>query len=145
MKVMQEEIFGPVLPVCAYRTIDETIGYVNARARPLALYYFGSDGEEGATVLGRPTSGNVGVNNTIMHVAQGDLPFGGIGPSGMGAYHGIEGFRAMSHAKGVFVQSRWSLARLFHAPFGRLADFALATTLGRQRKRSGNGEIKPGF
>ncbi|WP_322048700.1 coniferyl aldehyde dehydrogenase [Paraburkholderia sp. J67] len=134
MTVMQEEIFGPILPVRTYRTIDEVIGYVNARARPLALYYFGSDTNERDALLQRTTSGNVGVNNTILHVAQDDLPFGGIGPSGMGAYHGIEGFRAMSHAKGVFIQGRWSLARLLHAPFGKLADFALRMTLGRPRK-----------
>ncbi|SAK62888.1 coniferyl aldehyde dehydrogenase [Caballeronia ptereochthonis] len=138
MKVMQEEIFGPILPVRTYRTIDEVIDYVNARPRPLALYYFGSDIVERDAVLMRTTSGNVGVNNTIMHVAQDDLPFGGIGPSGMGAYHGIEGFRAMSHAKGVFVQGHWSLARLLHAPFGKLAEFALATTLRRPGKNVGD-------
>ncbi|CAB3745881.1 coniferyl aldehyde dehydrogenase [Paraburkholderia humisilvae] len=145
MAVMHEEIFGPILPVCTYRTIDEVIEYVNNRPRPLALYYFGYDNDERDAVLRRTTSGNVGVNNAIMHVAQDDLPFGGIGPSGMGAYHGIEGFRAMSHAKGVFVQSRWSLARLLHAPFGSLANFALVMTLGRSRKRAADGKIKLGF
>jgi coniferyl-aldehyde dehydrogenase len=85
------------------------------------------------------------VNNTIMHVAQDDLPFGGIGPSGMGAYHGIEGFRAMSHAKGVFIQGRWSLGRLLHAPFGKLAAFALTMTLGRPRNHPKDSQIKLGF
>lgn len=133
--VMQEEIFGPILPVRTYRTIDEVIDYVNARPRPLALYYFGERDGDCETLLKRTTSGNVGINNTLLHVAQEDLPFGGVGPSGMGAYHGIEGFRAMSHAKGVFVQGRLSLPNLLRAPFGKLADFALAALLGRARDR----------
>jgi len=129
--LMQEEIFGPVLPVRSYRGIDEAIAYVNARPRPLALYYFGAEDRDCARLLASTTSGNVGINNTLMHVAQDDLPFGGVGPSGMGAYHGIEGFRAMSHAKGVFVQGRWSFTGLLHAPFGKLADMAVALTLGK--------------
>jgi len=128
--IMQEEIFGPVLPVRTYRTIDEVIDYVNARPRPLALYYFGDEGADREKLLMNTTSGNVGINNTMIHVAQDDLPFGGVGPSGMGAYHGIEGFRTMSHAKGVFVQSRWNLPSLLRAPCGRLVDLALRVTLG---------------
>jgi len=128
--IMQEEIFGPLLPVTTYRTIDEVIDYVNARPRPLALYYFGAEGADREKLLMNTTSGNVGINNTMIHVAQDDLPFGGVGPSGMGAYHGIEGFRTMSHAKGVFVQNRWNLPSLLRAPFGRLVDLALYITLG---------------
>lgn len=79
--------------------------------------------------------GNVGINNCLLHVAQDDLPFGGVGASGMGAYHGVEGFRAMSHAKGVFVQGRWNLSRLMRAPFGRLSDIAVLLTLGKPRAR----------
>lgn len=131
MAVMQEEIFGPILPVRTYRTIDDVIEYVNARARPLALYYFGERDADCASLLARTTSGNVGINNTMIHVAQDDLLFGGVGPSGMGAYHGIEGFRAMSHAKGVFEQGRWALPSLLRAPFGRLAELALRSVLGR--------------
>lgn len=131
--LMQEEIFGPVLPVRTYRSIDDAIAYVNARPRPLALYYFGSEDGDCARLLARTTSGNVGINNTLMHVAQDDLPFGGVGPSGMGAYHGVEGFRAMSHAKGVFVQGRWNFPGLLHAPFGKLADMAISLTLGKPR------------
>lgn len=134
--LMQEEIFGPVLPVRTYRTIDDVIAYVNARPRPLALYYFGAEDDDCARLLARTTSGNVGINNTLMHVAQDDLPFGGVGPSGMGAYHGVEGFRAMSHAKGVFVQSRWNFPGLLHAPFGKLADMAIALTLGKDKASS---------
>ncbi len=132
--IMQEEIFGPILPVRTYRTIDDVIAYVNARPRPLALYYFGDEGTDRAKLLTHTTSGNVGINNTMIHVAQDDLPFGGIGSSGMGAYHGIEGFRTMSHAKGVFVQGRWNLPRLLGAPFGRFVELALRITLGRTRK-----------
>tara|TARA_Y100001934_G_scaffold242600_1_gene298476 strand:+ start:508 stop:1965 length:1458 start_codon:yes stop_codon:yes gene_type:complete len=133
--VMEEEIFGPVLPIRTYRNLDEVIRYVNDRPRPLALYYFGERDKDCERLLQRTTSGNVGINNTIMHVAQDDLPFGGVGPSGMGSYHGIEGFRAMSHAKGVFVQGRWNLPSLVRAPFGKFADFALALTLGFGRNK----------
>jgi coniferyl-aldehyde dehydrogenase len=133
MAIMAEEIFGPLLPVLTYRRVSEVIDYINAHPRPLALYYFGPDDADRNALLTRTVSGNVGINNTLMHVAQEDLPFGGVGPSGMGAYHGIEGFRAMSHAKGIYVQGRWSLPRLLHAPFGHFADFVLALTLGRAR------------
>lgn len=134
--LMQEEIFGPILPVRTYRQIDEAIAYVNARPRPLALYYFGAEDRDCARLLARTTCGNVGINNTLIHVAQDDLPFGGVGPSGMGAYHGIEGFRAMSHARGVFVQGRWNFPGLLHAPFGKLADMAVALTLGKTKAPS---------
>ncbi|KWF12779.1 coniferyl aldehyde dehydrogenase [Burkholderia pseudomultivorans] len=140
--VMQEEIFGPILPVRTYRTLDDVIDYVNARPRPLALYYFGERDDACNRLLARTTSGNTGINNTLMHVAQDDLPFGGVGPSGMGAYHGIEGFRTMSHAKGVFVQGRWNLPGLLRAPFGKLAEFALALTLGTRRK-SADALVRP--
>lgn len=145
MMVMQEEIFGPILPVRTYRTMDEVIDYVNRRPRPLALYYFGARDAECESLLQRTTSGNVGINNTIMHVAQDDLPFGGVGPSGMGAYHGLEGFRAMSHAKGVFIQGRWSFARLLHAPFGKLANLALSATLGKAHGRPAGYSSKASF
>lgn len=125
MRVMQEEIFGPLLPVIAYRNLDEVIGYLNGRPRPLALYYFGHDAGHRRQVLGRTTSGNVTINGTLLHYAQDDLPFGGIGASGMGAYHGIEGFRRLSHAKGIFLQGRWNGANLLRAPFGRLAEAIL--------------------
>lgn len=122
MHIMQEEIFGPILPVIGYTGIEQAIGYVNARPRPLALYYFGPDGDERKQVLTRTLSGNVTVNGTLLHIAQDDLPFGGVGASGMGAYHAIEGFRAMSHAKGIFEQGRWNAARLLRPPFGTLVD-----------------------
>jgi len=91
MAVMQDEIFGPLLPVMAYDRIDDAIAAVNRRPRPLGLYYFGRDADEEKQVLSRTLSGGVTVNDVIMHYAMDDLPFGGIGPSGMGAYHGVEG------------------------------------------------------
>lgn len=129
MRIMQEEIFGPVLPVMTYRDVDEAIAYVNAHPRPLALYYFGGDGPSRRQVLGRTTSGNVTINNTLMHYVQEDLPFGGVGASGMGAYHGIEGFKSLSHAKGIFLQSAWNPGALLRPPFGRVADLILKAML----------------
>ncbi|WP_113266026.1 coniferyl aldehyde dehydrogenase [Agrobacterium cavarae] len=126
MAVMQEEIFGPILPVLSYRDVSQVIGYINERPRPLALYVFGqADGDDCKVILSRTTSGNVGINNTVLHVAQDDLPFGGVGPSGMGAYHGIEGFRRMSHAKGVFSRGRFSVPSLLRPPFGRMVKAGL--------------------
>ena len=130
MSVMQEEIFGPVLPVVTYRDIDEAIAYVNARPRPLALYYFGDNDAERQKVVTRTVSGNVCINTTILHFALDDLPFGGIGSSGMGSYHGVEGFRSMSHAKGTFVTGRWNMSSLLvKPPFGPIANFILKTVL----------------
>jgi coniferyl-aldehyde dehydrogenase len=131
MRVMQEEIFGPVLPVIPYGTLDEAIAYVNAHPRPLALYYFGNAGPNRTKVLTRTTSGNVTVNGTLMHYVQDDLPFGGIGASGMGAYHGVEGFRSLSHAKGVLYQRRWNAGVLLWPPFKTMAHFVLKFMLGR--------------
>jgi acyl-CoA reductase-like NAD-dependent aldehyde dehydrogenase len=118
-KVMQEEIFGPVLPLIPYRSIDEAIRFVNSRPRPLALYLFESDSETIRTVLARTVSGGVTVNDTLLHIAQDDLPFGGVGPSGMGAYHGSSGFETFSHMKPVFRQSRINAMKLFAPPYGR--------------------------
>ncbi|GAO55458.1 aldehyde dehydrogenase [Novosphingobium sp. MD-1] len=120
MRVMQEEIFGPVLPVKTYRAIDEVIDYVNAHDRPLGLYYFGQDKAEAEKVLTRTISGGVTVNDVIFHVSADDLPFGGIGPSGMGSYHGVEGFRTFSHARAVYRQPKVDLAKLagLRPPYG---------------------------
>ncbi len=120
LALMQDEIFGPVLPVKGYGQIDETIDYVNGKDRPLGLYYFGQDGAEEEKVLTHTTSGGVTVNDVVMHVAQEDLPFGGVGPSGMGAYHGHDGFRTFSHAKSIFTQSKINVAELagLKPPYG---------------------------
>jgi coniferyl-aldehyde dehydrogenase len=120
MKVMQEEIFGPVLPVLTYKNVDEAIAYVNAHDRPLGLYYFGADADEEAKVLRQTTSGGVTVNDVIFHVAMEDLPFGGVGPSGMGSYHGVDGFREFSHRKSVYRQIKKDLGpmKALRPPYG---------------------------
>jgi coniferyl-aldehyde dehydrogenase len=120
MKVMQEEIFGPVLPVITYNTVGEAIAYVNAHDRPLGLYYFGDDAAEEAEVLAHTTSGGVTVNDVIFHVAMEDLPFGGVGPSGMGSYHGVDGFREFSHRKSVYRQIKKDLGpmKALRPPYG---------------------------
>ena len=129
MNVMKDEIFGPVLPIVPYRKLDDAIAYVNARPRPLALYYFGPNGPGRKLVLERTTSGNVTVNDTNLHYAQEDLPFGGVGSSGMGAYHAIEGFKSMSHAKGVFTQANVNFTDMFRPPYSKLFDFLLKFVL----------------
>jgi coniferyl-aldehyde dehydrogenase len=120
MKVMQDEIFGPVMPVKGYTDMNEAIDYVNDNPRPLGLYYFGKDNAEEHTVLSHTTSGGVTVNDVVMHVAQEDLPFGGVGPSGMGSYHGHDGFKTFSHAKSVYTQSKIDIATLvgLRPPYG---------------------------
>lgn len=120
MMVMQDEIFGPLLPIRGYGDISEVIDVVNSGDRPLALYYFGKDRVEQELLLDRTTSGGVTINDVIMHCAQENLPFGGIGPSGMGAYHGVDGFREFSHMKAVYTQLRKDLAplKLFRPPYG---------------------------
>jgi coniferyl-aldehyde dehydrogenase len=119
MLIMQEEIFGPVLPIKRYKNINETLDYINAHDRPLGLYYFGQDADEEHKVLSHTTSGGVTVNDVIMHIAQEDLPFGGVGPSGTGAYHGLDGFKNFSHAKAVYSQSKMvsKLAATLRPPY----------------------------
>ncbi|WP_439860141.1 coniferyl aldehyde dehydrogenase [Pseudomonas sp. MBLB4136] len=119
MQVMQDEIFGPLLPIVPYEHIDDAFAYINLRPRPLALYYFGYDRGEQQRVLHETHSGGVCLNDTLLHVAQDDLPFGGIGPSGMGHYHGHEGFLTFSKAKGVLSKQRFNAARLIYPPYGK--------------------------
>ncbi len=120
MTVMQEEIFGPLMPVVGYESLEEAIAYVNDHERPLGLYFFGSDKGEQDRVLTNTTSGGVTVNDVIMHVSMEDLPFGGVGPSGMGHYHGIDGFKEFSHAKSVYTQTWFDAAlAMFRPPYGQ--------------------------
>ena len=124
MRVMQEEIFAPLLPIMPYERIDDAIELINRRAAPLALYYFGRDAAEEAGLLARTRSGGVTVNDVAMHFMAAELPFGGVGASGMGAYHGEHGFRRFSHARAVFRQSRLDTSGLLglRPPYGaRLA------------------------
>lgn len=118
LSVMQDEIFGPILPVKTYSDTRDAVGYINANARPLGLYYFGEDAAEKDMVLNNTTSGGVTVNDVVMHVAQEDLPFGGVGPSGMGSYHGREGFLEFSHRKAVFTQTGSELLAMMRPPYG---------------------------
>jgi coniferyl-aldehyde dehydrogenase len=133
MKVMQEEIFGPILPVMTYSSMEEAIDYVNAHDRPLGLYYFGSDKAEEAQVLNRTVSGGVTINDVVFHNAMEDLPFGGVGPSGMGNYHGADGFKTFSHMRAVYRQSAMDVAGIagFKPPYGK----ATAKTLAKELKK----------
>jgi coniferyl-aldehyde dehydrogenase len=131
MKVMQDEIFGPILPVMTYASIDEAIDYVNDHDRPLGLYYFGADKSEEDKVLSRTVSGGVTVNDVIFHNAMEDLPFGGVGPSGMGNYHGADGFKTFSHMRAVYRQPGMDVAGLagFKPPYGKVTHKTLAKEL----------------
>ena len=132
MALMREEIFGPILPVVPYDTLDEAIAFIASRPRPLALYCFGHDTRARDQVLRRTHSGGVTFNDWGWHVVNHDAPFGGIGNSGMGSYHGEEGFRSLSHARTVFRLHRFFPGSLFRPPHGRLLQrLAFAWFLGR--------------
>jgi acyl-CoA reductase-like NAD-dependent aldehyde dehydrogenase len=129
MRVMQDEIFGPLLPIRTYHTLDEALDYVAARPHPLAMYYFDRDEARTGRVLDLAMAGDVTVNDTILHIAQSELPFGGVGASGMGHYHGEEGFNAFSKRKGVFLQSRFNATWLLKPPFGKRVERMLRLML----------------
>ncbi|MCP1574492.1 coniferyl aldehyde dehydrogenase [Herbaspirillum rubrisubalbicans] len=132
MLLMQEEIFGPVLPVLGYHTLEEAIEHIVAAARPLALYCFSHDASEQQRLLRSTHSGGVTINDWGWHVVNHDAPFGGVGNSGMGTYHGQEGFRELSHARTVFKRRRLFPTQLFHPPYGKLVQrLALGFFLGR--------------
>lgn len=124
LKVQQEEIFGPLLPIRTYREFGETIDYINSKPRPLAAYYFGTDAAEQQAAETRTTSGGMCINDVIMHIMQEDLPFGGVGPSGMGSYHGLEGFRTFSHAKSIYRQTNMNIGKLsgILPPYGKTTE-----------------------
>jgi len=124
--LMQREIFGPILPVVAYDTLDEVIARINAGPRPLALYPFSHDGRRIDRLLERVMSGGVSINDALFHVGQHDLPFGGIGESGMGHYHGYEGFQTFSKLRPIFHQARWAGTKLLYPPYGKLAERMLS-------------------
>ncbi|WP_428636683.1 coniferyl aldehyde dehydrogenase [Shewanella sp.] len=118
MLVMQEEIFGPLLPIIEYDNLEQAIDYVNDRPRPLALYIMSFDSDTQQRLLNQTHSGGVCINETVFHVAADDAPFGGIGPSGMGHYHGKEGFLTMSHAKTILSRGKLNTGKLVHPPYG---------------------------
>ena len=126
MAVMREEIFGPVLPVETYASVDDAIAKINRRPHPLAFYYFGRDGARMGKVLAETIAGGVTVNDTIWHFAHKNLPFGGVGASGIGAYHGEASFLAFTHRKPVFVQPRLAATRLLNPPYGAAFERVLA-------------------
>lgn len=130
MLLMQEEIFGPILPIVPYDTLDEAIDYVNARPHPLAFYYFDQNRGRVEQVLQRTFAGGVTVNDCMFHVGLCTLPFGGVGPSGMGRYHGFDGFETFSHKKGVFLQRRRTPLSLLRPPYGAAARRMLKFVVG---------------
>jgi coniferyl-aldehyde dehydrogenase len=145
--IMREEIFGPLLPVIPYQTLDDAIAIVRALPDPLALYWFGDRNARFAAVLQRTRSGAVAINETVLQAGLSQLPFGGVGLSGYGRYHGLAGFQAFSHERVVFEQSRFSVTRLLRPPFGRRADRLIGwlTRAPRPPRRAGAAEpILPG-
>lgn len=123
LQVMKDEIFGPILPLKTYRTLDEAIAYVNDRPRPLVLYLFARDRRLIDRVLTHTVSGGVAINDTLLHIAAENLPFGGVGASGMGHYHGLEGFETFSKLKPVFRRHGIGLGRLLRPPHSRLHEW----------------------
>jgi coniferyl-aldehyde dehydrogenase len=117
MRVMNEEIFGPILPIIPYDTLAEALAYINRHARPLALYWFGQNSAAREQVLSGTIAGGVSINDTLLHIAQEGLPFGGVGASGQGHYHGEFGFRQFSKEKPVFIQSRFSGGGIIRPPY----------------------------
>ncbi|HCL86313.1 MAG TPA: coniferyl aldehyde dehydrogenase [Comamonadaceae bacterium] len=122
MQLMQEEIFGPVLPVLSYERLQDAVAHINAHPRPLALYWFGRSDSVRDDVLRSTVSGGVSVNDTLMHIAHDNLPFGGVGDSGWGAYHGERGYLRFCHQKSVLVQSRFGMGHLLYPPYGARFD-----------------------
>ncbi len=133
MLVMQEELFGPILCLKSYQHVDETIAYINAHPRPLALYYFGQDKDEQRKVLSKTISGGVTLNDVMQHVGCEDLPFGGVGNSGMGVYHGFDGFKTFSHPKPIYQQTKFNMMKLggMIPPYGKKMEDNLARMLKR--------------
>lgn len=135
LQVMQSEIFGPILCVKTYKNVDECIRYINSHPRPLALYYFGYDKQEQDHVLNNTTSGGVVVNDVLAHAGLEDAPFGGVGHSGMGNYHGIDGFRTFSHAKTVMTQSKINMMKYtgMIPPYSKKTDQSLEFMLKKPK------------
>ena len=131
-RLMKEEIFGPILPVIPFDSLSEAVAFINARPRPLALYVFSNKRSVVDKIMRDTTAGGMCVNETVMHVGQDDIPFGGVGPSGMGAYHGIEGFKTFSHAKSIFTQSSLNGVRFIRPPYGRLINAGLSFLIGKK-------------
>lgn len=134
-EAMRDEIFGPLLPVMPYDSIEQAVNFINERDRPLALYLFDNDRQRVDQTISRTRSGGVTINDCMLHVAQDDLPFGGVGASGMGHYHGIEGFRAFSKARPIFRQARFNTVPLLMPPYGPRVRQLLNLMLGWGRRK----------
>ncbi len=133
-RLMREEIFGPILPVVRSGSLDESIAFVNARPRPLALYAFTKNAATERKILDQTISGGVTINGTMMHVAQDDIPFGGVGPSGTGSYHGRDGFYRFSHARGIHKPGFFSALEFLKPPYKGRAKMALKYIAGYDPK-----------
>ena len=132
MAIMQDEIFGPLLPIKIYRELDEVIGYINSRPRPLAAYIYSGDRRSLERFRSRVVSGGMAINSTVLQVAQDDLPFGGVGESGIGNYHAREGFETFSHQRAVYRQLRPNLVHLVAPPYeGALKKKLLELLIGK--------------
>jgi coniferyl-aldehyde dehydrogenase len=129
---LTEEIFGPVLPIVPYRALDQAIAFIGARERPLALYCFSNDRRQHQQVMDGAISGGVTLNGTLLHIAQESLPFGGVGPSGIGAYHGHEGFKRFSHARAVHKVGFFNAFERIGPPWGKLAQ-SLGRSMAKRR------------
>jgi len=129
--LMQDEIFGPVLPLVPYDNLEQALAYINLRPRPLALYLFETRRAVIETVMQRTCAGGVTLNDTLLHLASDDLPFGGVGASGMGAYHGRDGFNTFSMNKPIFRQARWNGRKLLSPPYGNTFERLIRFMLGR--------------
>ncbi|MBR6450461.1 MAG: aldehyde dehydrogenase family protein [Fibrobacter sp.] len=121
MEIMQSEIFGPILPIVSYKTLDEAIAFVQSRPKPLALYIFGTNKKHVNYVIQNTTSGSTCVNNTIIQIENLNVPFGGVGMSGTGSYHGFYGFKTFSHERNVMTQKSFDAVKIFHPPYGIVA------------------------
>ncbi len=130
-RVMQEEIFGPILPIIGYDTLEQAIAFINDRPKPLALYAFSMRSGNIERILEQTRSGGVTINGTLLHATQEDLPFGGVGESGTGAYHGYDGFVQMSHARGVLKLSRFNMSHRIAAPYGKITRLVTRLMLGK--------------
>jgi len=132
MRIAQEEIFGPILPIMTYDSLDDAIEYVNSRPRPLGFYVFGLNDRALASLKRRTHAGGMSINDWGWHAFNHDLPFGGVGNSGMGSYHGVEGFRELSHAKAVYRRHRFFPVGLFYPPYGGIVPrLAMRMYLGK--------------
>jgi coniferyl-aldehyde dehydrogenase len=130
LKVFADEIFGPILPIVPYDTLDEAISYINARPKPLALYAFSDNQSEIDQILNNTISGGVTINDIFHHLLSNNLPFGGVGPSGMGHYHGKSGFDTFSKQKGVFKQSRFNAGKMLYPPYTKLHERVMRFIIG---------------